>query len=279
MKRFGLFVVALFLAFSMCASAVEQATEAECKECAEKPNAVVKWGDNVVLTGALMKGQSLQDLLAGTVTVRDAVAAWNKNAPDIPASVNETRRKAAVEGLGELVALFAANPDIQWTLQDLYSIPWKELPGGDDFKKSAHGIFKTLKNKAKFMALTFVNRPPDTLVSAPAIAAMAGFVAIPELKGMDWTTLYNTPADPKIYDDKAFDLIGDVLDKYSILRDESPEVLVVDGSKEILCTALRGYCCDKKVGSPTYRTCVPGTVCCCTMVGSYCALASKSCPL
>lgn len=269
----------LLLTLALSAAAYEMASDEDCSEMIKKADVKKSWGDNVLLTETLFEGQTFNVLFTGDLLVSDAVAAWYDNLQNVPSGVDANRIAAAAEALSALNSLFKANPDIKWTVKDLYFQAWDALPPVDNapLKKEIHKQFKNLKSKAKVLFLTFVNRSANQAPSKEEIAAITKFAEHPKFGNMDMRALYHTEADPKVFTDEDIDFISDFMDGKKILRDTNPELLLQGPDGKMLCWSNKSMCCDKRAGA-TYRKCVDGPVCCCSMCGSYCCIGSKWCP-
>ncbi|HPO13282.1 MAG TPA: hypothetical protein PLI09_07540 [Candidatus Hydrogenedentes bacterium] len=281
-------LLVLLLAVMISAAASELGSDAECTAMINTPGVKISWGDNVQMTEVLFEGQTFNSLFAGDLLVSDAVTAWYDNLPKVPSGVSAGRIAAAGEALSALNSLFKANPDIKWTVKDLYLQAWDTLPpvNNEPLKKEILSQFKNLKNKAKVLSLTFVNRSANQAPSKEEIAAITKFAEHPTFGNMDMHALYHTAAapldaDPKAYPDRFsdedIDFLSDFMDGKKILRDTNPELLLQGADGRVLCWSKHSMCCSRTPGA-TYRKCVDSTVCCCTMCTIYCCTGSTWCP-
>ena len=250
---------------------------------ADAQSALSQWGDNVLVTCALTRGQSLETLFSNNLLVSDMVAQWKANFAAAPPAVPEAQEIGAT--LNVLVRAFAADARINWTAQDVTISKWSDLPGGAVNKKKIRAAFEILKADG-LMCLSFLNREVNEEAPQELVMTLVNLLDTPTLSGLTHLDLYTTSADPDQYSEADMDLLVYAMDDVQLIRTEAPDrytaPTLTSGLKmQSMASGGTGgtvgaACCDR-----VSRTCVDGGVSgkCSVCGNGSCCLGSTWCAI
>ncbi len=249
------------------------------------PPALGQWGDNVLVTSVLTRGQSFETLFSNSVLVSDMVAQWRANFLMSPPAVTDAQEiKSALD---ILVRTFGADRRIDWTAQEVLVGKWTDLPGGTVNKNRIRAAFEILKADG-VMCLSFLNRSQDEEAPQELVTAMVNVLENPVLSSLTHMDLYTTSANEDQYSEADMDLLIYAMDVVQLIRTEAPDRNTLTASlgtsgvssmgtsgMSAMGTTSIGLCCNR-----TTRTCVDGGVTgkCSTCTGGLCCLGSSWCP-
>jgi hypothetical protein len=286
MKNACLLIIALLaVSFPMTARGQSAEVAEDCPLCKAG-----SWGPNVQLMTALTSGQTLKQLFWGDLSVHDAVGTWRYRIEPLPVDetgvmgVPKAKKEAARNALIELNKLIPApaaegqpqNPG-NWTMKQIYSWAWSELPGDAALKDALLVQFNALKG-AGMISLTFVSRAagtPGVPMEAGLFNAVRKCAKSPAFQHMTIASLFYVPADPDIFDDDDIEMLAATA---GVLWDPSGVDLKDVEGNDLPVFKANSKCCDKRAGSPTYRKCIVGVATAnCTLCSTYCCLVSTIC--
>lgn len=265
-------LTATLLVFSFSGAAVAQV------EPVDPTQAVLgQWGDNVVVTSVLTRGQSLETLFSNSLLVSDMVAQWKQNFDATPPAVGEALEIKAA--LNMLVRAFDADRRLNWTAQDVLVGKWADLPGSPVIKKKIRAAFEILKADG-LMCLSFLNRFEEEEAPQELVTALINVLGNPRLSVLTHLDLYTTCASVEVYSDADLDLLTFAMDEVQLIRTEAPNggTQTIASSTSTMSASgasvvATGFCCSRLT-----RTCVAGgaTLSCNVCVGK-CCLGSLWC--
>jgi len=276
------------LSFALMGTAQSAAAAEGCTDCT-----AVTWGPNVQLTAALTSGQPLKQLFWGNLTLGTAVGMWRQRIDFVAVDetgmtgVPKSRRDAAREALAALKTLIPAPaPEGQpftpgnWSMKQLYLWAWNDLPGDAGLKGKILAQLEALR-AAGMISLTFVDRaaskPSEELPQASFKAARA-CAKSPAFQTMTIGSFFYMPADPEIFDDDDIDLLGTTA---GVLWDLGSVDRKNAQGEDLPPVKTLGMCCDRRVGSQTYRKCIAGSAsnnCTIVQLTGVCSVSSTVCP-
>ncbi len=251
--------------------------------------ALSQWGDNVVITSVLTRGQALETLFSNNVQLSDLVAQWKQNFETTPPAVADAQEIKAA--LNVLVRAFASDRRLNWSAQDVLIGAWADLPGSPIYKKKIRGAFEILKADG-LMCLSFLNRSEEEEAPQALVTAMVNVLDNPTLSMLTHFDLYTTGSAPDQYSDSDLDLLIYAMDEVQLIRTEQPDrstqVTTItapvassasglgasSGTFGVAAASGSYFCCSR-----TTRSCVGNsTGGKCSICGSTCCLGSTWCP-
>ncbi len=244
-------------------------------------SALGQWGNNVLVTCTLTRGQSLETLFSNNLLVSNMVAQWKANFSATPPAVPEAQEIGAA--LNVLVRAFAADTRMNWTAQDVTIERWSDLPGGLIAKRKVRAAFEILKADG-LMCLSFLNRAEDEEAPQELVTAMVNVLDNPTLSALTHLDLYTTSADPDQYSEADMDLLVYAMDDVQLIRTEAPDRYTpptLTSSIQLKSftassASTTAACCDR-----VSRSCVAGGVTgrCSICNNNTCCLGSTWCPI
>ena len=244
-------------------------------------SALGQWGNNVLVTCTLTRGQSLETLFSNNLLVSNMVAQWKANFSATPPAVPEAQEIGAA--LNVLVRAFAAVTRMNWTAQDVTIERWSDLPGGLIAKRKVRAAFEILKADG-LMCLSFLNRAEDEEAPQELVTAMVNVLDNPTLSALTHLDLYTTSADPDQYSEADMDLLVYAMDDVQLIRTEAPDRYTpptLTSSIQLKSftassASTTAACCDR-----VSRSCVAGGVTgrCSICNNNTCCLGSTWCPI